>query len=173
MKITLRQLAVLALALAVTGFGLSRGSADSDPGQTFPDVKHKLWEHECSSCHMLYSPGMLPARSWSRMMKELKDHFGENATLAPEDAALIEKHLVNNAADGMGANVRMRRIASSIAAADAPQRFSETAHFRYIHDDIPKGVWKREKIGSPANCIACHPKADQGRYPEREIRIPK
>lgn len=173
MAVKFRQWAVLLLALTATAFVLSNGNADSDAGQTFPDVKHALWEKECGSCHMLYSPGMLPARSWSRMMKELKDHFGENATLAPEDAALIEKYLVNNAADGMSANPGMRRIASSIPAGEAPQRFSELRYFRHIHDDIPKGVWKREKIGTPANCIACHPGADRGRYPEREIRIPK
>lgn len=173
MTIALRKLAVLVLAMAATGFGLSNGDAAGDAGQTFPDVKHKLWEQECGSCHMLYSPGMLPARSWVRMMSELKDHFGENASLDPDEAAAIQRFLIENAADAAGGNDRMRRIASSVTSADSPQRFSETAHFRYIHDEIPKGVWKREKIGSPANCIACHTKADQGRYPEREIRIPK
>lgn len=168
-----RNVMILAVSLFLTAVWLSSGTASTDRGQTFPNVTHALWKEECGACHMLYSPGMLPARSWVRMMRELEDHFGDNASLLPEKAAEIREFLVNAAADNPQATLYMRRLASTIPATEAPQRFSESHFFHYIHDDIPKGVWERESIASPANCIACHPRAEEGRYPEREIRIPK
>jgi hypothetical protein len=42
-----------------------------------------------------------------------------------------------------------------------------------MHDEVPAYIWKRKKIGSLANCIACHTRANEGRYGEREIRIPQ
>jgi hypothetical protein len=168
-----RDAVILTVCLSLTALWLSTGRANPDPGQTFPDVEHESWKEECGACHMLYSPGMLPARSWVKMMRELEDHFGDNASLAPETSGDIERFLVANAADGSNASQYLRRIAYTIPRDKAPQRFSETGFFHYIHDEIPKGVWKRESIGSPANCIACHPRGEEGRYPEREIRIPK
>ena len=174
MKIMLRNVVLLAMVLLLTAMWLSSGSAAGDDrGQTFPDVSDALWKEECAACHMLYSPGMLPARSWVRMMRELEDHFGDNASLQPEKAEQIQAFLVAAAADNPQATLYMRRIASTIPATESPQRFSETRFFHYIHDDIPSGVWKRESIATPANCVACHTRADEGRYPEREIRIPK
>jgi hypothetical protein len=38
---------------------------------------------------------------------------------------------------------------------------------------VPASVWKRAKIGSRANCIACHTRAETGSFAEREIKIPK
>jgi nitrate/TMAO reductase-like tetraheme cytochrome c subunit len=67
----------------------------------------------------------------------------------------------------------MRRIATSIAPDDAPQRITTTPFFKYQHDEVPDSFWKREKIKSPANCGACHTKAETGSFVEREIHIPK
>ncbi|MDH5218993.1 MAG: diheme cytochrome c, partial [Gammaproteobacteria bacterium] len=44
-------------------------------------VTDSLYKEECSACHMAYQPGLLPARSWEKMMDNLADHFGENAEL--------------------------------------------------------------------------------------------
>jgi cytochrome c553 len=44
------------------------------------------YEAECGSCHMAYAPGMLPARSWTKMLAGLDAHFGQNAEL---DAATV------------------------------------------------------------------------------------
>ena len=56
---------------------------------------------------------------------------------------------------------------------DAPLRISETAYFRYAHDEVPGSIWKRSKIGSKANCVACHTRGEAGSFREREIKIPK
>jgi len=122
---------------------------------------------------MAYPACLLPARSWTRMMRSLENHFGEDASLSPEETLAITRHLQDNAADSAYANERMRRIAGGIGLNAAPLRFTETPYFGYLHDEVPADVWKRAKIGSRANCIACHTRAETGSFAEREIKIPK
>ena len=53
----------------------------------------------CAECHMAFQPAFLPARSWTRMMGQLNDHFGDNASMAPDKAERIRQVLVAGAAD--------------------------------------------------------------------------
>ncbi len=172
MGVTFKNLGILLAALIASGawLGTSWGNS-SQP--SFPPVSNKVVATECASCHMAYPAGLLPARSWTRMMRELENHFGEDASLSPEETAAITRYLQDNAADSTYANDRMRRIAGGIAPNAAPLRFTETTYFGYLHDEVPAYVWKRAKIGSRANCIACHTRAETGSFIEREIKIPK
>lgn len=172
MGVTFKNLGVLLGALLASGFWL--GTSWGDGSQlSFPPITHKATRDECAACHMAYPAGLLPARSWTRMMNSLENHFGEDASLAHEETAAITRYLVGNAADSAHANDRSRRIASGIAVNTAPLRFTETPYFGYLHDEVPAGVWKRAKIGSRANCIACHTRGETGSFAEREIKIPK
>ena len=47
-------------------------------------MNNPLYKQECGSCHFAYPPSFLPARSWEKIMKNLSDHFGENAEFLPE-----------------------------------------------------------------------------------------
>jgi len=47
----------------------------------------------CGSCHLVYQPGLLPARSWDRIMTALSDHFGDNAELDPAASSEIRRFL--------------------------------------------------------------------------------
>lgn len=168
-----KNLGVLFATLAASGVWLGTSWGDGGPTPTFSPVSHKATAAECAACHMAYPAGLLPVRSWTRMMRELDNHFGEDASLSPEETLAITRYLTENAADSTRANERSRRIAGGIAPGDSPQRFSETPYFRYLHDEVPAGVWKRAKIASRANCIACHTRAESGSFAEREIKIPK
>lgn len=173
MNITRKSLGLLIATLAASGFWLGASWGDGGPVPTFAPIAHKTTANECAACHMAYPAGLLPARSWTRMMRELENHFGEDASLSPEETLAITRYLTDYAADSPRANDRSRRIASGIGPGDSPQRFSETPYFRYLHDEVPAGVWKRAKIASRANCIACHTRAESGSFAEREIKIPK
>lgn len=172
MGITQRNLGLL-VATLLASIALLGASWGSNASPSFAPVTHKPTANECAACHMAYPAGLLPARSWTKMMRELETHFGEDASLSPEETVAITRYLVEHAADSPRANARSQRIAREIRPGDTPQRFSETPHFRYLHDEVPAGVWKRAKIASRANCIACHTRADSGSFAEREIRIPK
>jgi hypothetical protein len=130
------------------------------------------FKKECSSCHMLYHPGLLPERSWKKMMSTLDKHFGENAELDPKAKTEIEKFLVDNSADKSNAK-RSSRIMENLGSNETPLRITETSYFRRKHDEISASVYKRPKIGSASNCIACHKNAEGGIFSEREVHIPK
>lgn len=138
----------------------------------FPVVTNQKWKTECSSCHMLYLPGLLPARSWTKMMSTLNKHFGENAELDTATQKEITDFHVQNSSDKVHTR-RGDKILATIGQNEEIQRISETAYFKRKHDEISSNVYKRKAIGSAANCIACHPGAEKGNFSEDNVRIPK
>jgi cytochrome c553 len=164
---------LLTLVLAVGGASMLITQAPANDEAIFPMPAGKTYVNECGSCHTAYAPGLLPIRSWRKMMNEMDNHFGEDASLSEPDRLEITKSLEILAADDIQATQRMRRINSAIPANAVPQRITETGYFKFMHDVGRPSIWKRKKIGTLANCIACHPRANEGRYGEREIRIPQ
>lgn len=169
--VTPKSLILLSLALTLPVAWIARGHAGHDA--VLPMPAGKEYVEECGGCHTAYAPGLLPARSWERMMGELERHFGEDASLPDETRTRLAAALRAQAADSAGANPLMRRIAAAIPAGTTPLRISETGFFKFMHDEVPATIWRREKIGNKANCGACHGQANSGRYPEWEVRIPK
>ena len=141
---------VAALAAPVT--------ADED--EYFPPVTDPLTREECSACHMAFPAGMLPARSWSALMGDLDNHFGENARLPEETAAQIEAWLTANAADAGG---RRSGVLRGLSPSDTPRRISETPWWVREHEgEVRESAWSDPRIGSKANGVACHRAADRG-----------
>ena len=132
------------------------------------------WKAECSSCHIAYLPGYLPERSWRKLMTGLDKHFGENAGLDAVTVREITDYLVSNSAE-KSSDRRSSRFLGSLPAGATPLRITETPYFRRKHNDheISPEVWKRPKVGSPANCIACHVGAEKGDFSERNVKIPQ
>lgn len=141
--------------------------------RSLPEVApNPVFKTECSSCHMLYHPSLLPERSWKKMMNGLEDHFGESAALDEKTKLEIEKYLIANSADHT-TNRRAQKFLASIPAGQTPLRFSDSNYFKRKHDEIPLSTYKRKSIGSAANCLACHSTAEKGYYDEHGVRIPK
>lgn len=164
------QIAMLVLTVGATG-GLLAGGGEKEGSKILPQVSNEKWRSECSACHMAYQPGLLPQRSWKKMMAGLDKHFGENAGLDPAATEEITQFLAAHAAD-RGTNRRSAKIDASIPPAATPLRITETAYFRRKHDEVASGVWRHPKVASPANCPACHLGAEKGDYSERNVRIP-
>ena len=125
MNYLLRGIGVLATVgtLSLLAFSLpSGGEARGDGGDDLmPRLTHQAWQQECASCHLAYSPALLPRASWRRMMGGLEQHFGENASLDPATQADILRFLEANAADSgrsrMGDKVMQRMDTNADAAA--------------------------------------------------------
>lgn len=130
------------------------------------------YTEECGSCHVAYSPSLLPARSWRKMMGELDKHFDSDASIEEPVRQALEQHLVENAMDGSEATCRMGMMNRGLSSRDVPQRITATPYFKRIHRTIGPVVWNHEKVGSSANCGACHSQADKGRYASSELRLP-
>lgn len=149
------------LALALLA-GLSGWTVRADDhGPRVPLLPR--YQQECAACHIAYPPGMLPAASWQRIMGGLDRHFGSDASLDEASVREIAGWLQAHA----GSSRRMRE-------APPQDRITQSAWFVREHrEELPPDVWQRKSVGSPANCAACHTRADQGSFREREIRIPR
>jgi len=170
-----------ACGVALLTAGLTVARADDDREGPFdgrlagPDVApaaDPLYVDECGACHFAYPPGLLPARSWERVMTGLQDHFGDNAELAPDVAARLTRYLTEHAAD-RGADRRGAWVLRGLGAKDAPLRITELPAFRREHREIPaRLVADNKDVGSLSRCEACHTRAARGYYNDRDVRIP-
>ncbi|MFQ5644289.1 MAG: diheme cytochrome c [Thiogranum sp.] len=135
-------------------------------------AENPVYKEECGSCHMAYPPGLLPARSWARMLAGLADHFGDDAGLDPETHRAISRFLAENSADRSDFR-RARKFSRSVKPNDAPIRISETPYFRHEHDEIPdRMVTGNPEVKSLSQCDACHTGAERGAFNEHDIDIP-
>ncbi len=125
-----------------------------------PSDAPAIWRSECSSCHIAYPPQLLAKPAWRHLMGGLDKHFGDNAKLAPADVAAILAFLERyGATDG-------KRFSS------ANGRISETRWFLKEHSELPATAFRTKAVGSVSNCAACHARAEQGSYRERELLGP-
>lgn len=129
---------------------------------------------ECGECHFAYPPGLLPARSWEKLLKAdaLKDHFGDNAEIDKETLQAIHVYAVENAAD-KSYYKRSRKIAIDTAEGDAPLRIIELSYIKRKHKDIPEKMVKgNNDVKSLSYCNKCHTQADKGVFDEDNVSIP-
>lgn len=138
----------------------------------FTAVTNPKFKAECTSCHMAYLPGLLPSRSWIKMMGTLDKHFGENAELDAKTNKEITDFLVQNSSDKVRSK-RGDKILASMGNQPEILRISQTDYFKRKHDELSPSVFKRKSIGSPANCLACHAGAEKGDFSEDNVIIPK
>ena len=184
MKTTLI-LSTTALLLLLFGLQIAFGDDDDHEdgyekkfGNSFkrsPDVaavNNETYIEECGSCHMAYPPGLLPGRSWNKLMNGLEDHFGDNSELDTNVQTEITQYLVNNSADNSDYR-RSRKIMRTLSFNETPLRITKVPYIRREHNEIPATMIKNnKKVGSLSNCTACHQNADKGSFSERDISIP-
>lgn len=150
---------------------------DDDDGRNFykkgvQPVTNELYTEECGSCHFAYPPGLLPRRSWEKMMSNLENHFNDNAELEPQVESSIRKYLTRNAADNSRYR-RSRKIIRSLRDSETPTRITQVAYFKHEHDEVPNRMVKENKqVMSFSHCDKCHQNAAMGSFSERDINIP-
>ncbi|MES2717718.1 MAG: diheme cytochrome c [Pseudomonadota bacterium] len=154
---------LLALATLLVGAAGTSRADDERVAARLPLLP--AYRQECAACHLAYPPGMLPAASWQRLMANLPRHFGTDASLDPATLQALSAYLATNA----GSFRKLVRDPSP-----PPQdRISRAAWFVREHDDVRAATWALPAVRSAANCAACHTRADQGEFRERDIRIPR
>jgi hypothetical protein len=129
-----------------------------------PSDAPPAFKAECGGCHLPFPPALLSAPDWRQVMSRLDKHYGDNASIDAATRREIETFLVNNAGSG--------RRTEGAGSGGVPPRLTFTNWFRQEHDEVPTQVWRDKRVGSAANCPACHSRAEAGSYREREIHIP-
>jgi Dihaem cytochrome c len=151
------RLAALALALAA----MAGEPARADGGRGLPPDMPKAYTAECAACHVAYPPGLLPARSWQRMMGSLDRHYGTDASL---DAATVSQ-----LAGWLQAHAGTH---SRVSEAPPEDRLTRSAWFERKHRSVEAAVWRLPSVKSAANCAACHGGAERGQYDDDHLRFP-
>lgn len=138
-------------------------------------LKNKQYESSCGECHFAYQPGLLPARSWAKMMEpdQLEDHFGENAELAESERLAVLNFLTEHAADTTWHYKRSIKVNRSIPEGETPLRITQVPYIKKKHGDIPDSMIRKNKgVRSLSYCNKCHMEASHGEYDNGTVRIP-
>lgn len=137
-------------------------------------VTDKVYLKECGSCHYAYPPGLLPARSWEKLLtaNALADHFGDSAEL-DEDARKHVLSIATSHAADTSWRKRSRKVMASLTPTDTPLRISEVHSMHEKHEDIPKS-WIKDnpKVKSLSFCDKCHQQADHAVFDDDTVVIP-
>jgi hypothetical protein len=149
---------LLAVSAAVL---LALPVARADSGRTLPANVPAAYRSECAACHIAYPPGLLPARSWQRIMGGLERHYGTEASLDAATVKVIGTWLQANAGT-------YKRVSEE----PAQDRITRSAWFERKHRQIEAAVWKLPSVKSAANCAACHTGADRGQFDDHTLREP-
>jgi hypothetical protein len=146
--------AVRGLLIAATlGIAALPALVRADSSRLLPGNMPAAYTQECAACHTAYPPGLLPARSWERLMSGLDKHYGTDASLDEASVREISGWLQGHA----GTYKRVRE--------EPPQdRITMSAWFVRKHRRLDAPVWKHASVKSAANCAACHTGADKGQY---------
>ena len=168
---------MLVVVLVAAGFQFM-GYASATAGKPYlpfagPALpENATWNRECGSCHLAFHPRLLPARSWDALLDGQANHFGDDLGLDAATLTELREFARQNAAESAQTEAAWK-INRSVPAQAVPLRITETAYFQHQHDEISASVWKRPKIGSQSNCIACHSGAEKGNFSEDYVRIPR
>jgi hypothetical protein len=116
---------------------------------------------ECGACHMAYAPGLLPEKSWHKILNGLQDHFGENAELDSETLAYLQDYLNRNALEHEKSdkiNKLMRKM-----PADPPVRITELPQFLIEHEPAVRQMeLESVEVGFFSPCEDCHKQGASG-----------
>ncbi|HUP30578.1 MAG TPA: cytochrome b/b6 domain-containing protein [Usitatibacter sp.] len=126
------------------------------------------WSRECGSCHLAYSPSLLPLRSWERTLREQDRHFGEDLSLSP---AASQRLLA--AAIAPPDSWAAWSLSSSAPAAEAPLRVTGLPAWKRLHLHVPEERFKPPNTAGPHECDACHRDAASGIFHARMIQSAK
>jgi cytochrome b len=155
---------------AVVGVGSVYELSQRAPMGVPAFTANPAWAKECAACHIAFHPSLLPADSWSKVMDDLSNHFGEDASLDEAATAEIKAFLVANAAetrDTLPAN-RLRKVDPA-----KPLEITATPFWTRMHGDIPAALFTAKPVGAKQNCAACHADAATGMFAPQSIDIPE
>lgn len=133
------------------------------------DKDFALYKKECGSCHIAYAPYLLPANAWEKMMGDLENHFGDDASLDEEDRVQILSFLSKNSLKHFDTKFQVK----SKTRDEGKIAISEYVFYQKAHRKISQDVFTSKEIKSKANCQNCHKDAENGTFSKVNIDFAK
>ena len=183
MEFRTKKTGAIIMTLAVGLFAGALANADDDYREGREGSRHSrssaaaktpesaLYKQECSSCHHLYQPWLLPARSWQAVIDDSDKHFGDNLALDDATRKELLDYLKANSSEKTSTKWAQKITSSSEGM--TPKRIMDVPWIKKEHREVSPNVFKRPAVGSASNCVACHTKGAEGNYDEDFIKIPK
>jgi len=138
-------------------------------GRQLPD--NAQWRDECGSCHAVFYPSLLPARSWQALMDDQAEHFGSDLGLDAPTTQAVLQFMLDNAADHHLTEAGLK-IDQSVPKDATPLHITDTAYWIRKHRDIAAADWANPLVKSKTNCAACHSDADAGTFEDGAMQLP-
>ena len=135
------------------------------------DKDSKIYRQECGDCHFDFHPSLLPKKSWLKIMANLDDHFGEDATVSKKTSDDITKYLIQNSAEQIVTEVSYKLL-NSIKNNNVPMRISTNAYIKAKHSELSDEIFEKKSVKSRLNCNACHQFAEYGSFEDIDINLP-
>jgi hypothetical protein len=157
----MRSPAALALfaASALLGLGIYAGLAApqalAQADYSMVNTRDTVHINSCGSCHLPYSPGLLPIESWSHIMESLDEHFGVTVAVSPENSvhilSYLEKYALREGQDSI-----MGQLAEGLPHSP-PIRITELPAFVEMHFDAAQRLGFESSNEAPlGSCENCH-----------------
>jgi Dihaem cytochrome c len=115
-----------------------------------PAQDNVAWRSECSACHVPFPPSLLTSGDWLETMANLDQHFGVDASLAPQVQAEISAYLKQNGASDWSS---ARRV--------VVPRITTTPRFEEHHRSAIR-LWLKGRVRLLSDCGSCHKEAGAG-----------
>lgn len=167
----LKHISAFTISGALVLAAASVNAAGKDYGQTVTD---EMTKKECGDCHMAFPPVQLTSGGWKKIMAGLSDHFGEDASLNPDQVKHIEAYLVSKSLDGGGTmwgKMTIKRWKKKKLV--DPIRITETPGWKGAHGSQKyRRMSKDVGYDKGANCVKCHKGAEQGIFEEFDNLYP-
>jgi mono/diheme cytochrome c family protein len=137
----------IAAALGLAGsLLLSLGAVSADDGAR-PRTPAGMAKKECGACHLPYLPNLMPSSAWDVLFDRLDNHFGENAKLSADEAAVIRRYYYE----------RGKRGGWTPAKAGALPRITDQPWWKRAMGDRD---FDNPRVRTKSNCGGCHSHAD-------------
>lgn len=131
-----------------------------DSGYIEP-VTDRIAKEECNACHFAFPAMMLPQASWKKILGNLENHFGEDASLDSRTRQHIGQYLVSRSGD---AGSTPSKFIRGLDNGNPPIRITETEYWIEKHLHISEEKLQSGLAGLKASCAVCHLRAVNGIY---------
>lgn len=115
---------------------------------------------ECSDCHNLYPPFLLPKESWIALMENQHKHYNEDLELDNSLVKKITEYLVTNSAENSTKESAFKfrnEIKNSKTFT-----LTKTEYWKKTHKGIPDEIFENDIVEKKSNCVACHKNFENG-----------